>query len=513
VHDLGARPAEQLPAMACGGVALLDYDGDGRLDVYCVQAGPFPPGLEQACADRLYRNRGDGTFEDVTESSGLGALPGGYGHGVSVGDIDGDGDPDLFVTRWRSYALYCNRGDGTFEDVTNPAGLGGDRDWPTSAAWADLDNDGDLDLYVCHYLAWDANHPQTCRSPSTSRPITCDPRHFPALSDHIFRNDDGHFVDVTSEAGIAEGAGRGLGVVAADLDDDGRVDLFVANDTTANYLFRNLGGFRFEEVAHVAGVAANAEGGYQAGMGVGCGDLDGDGRMDLAVTNFLGESTTYYRNLGGGQFADTTAAVGLAAPSRYLLGFGIAVLDANNDSRADLLTANGHVADERPEVPYAMPAQLLIGGPSGRLRDVTARAGAPFSIDHLGRGLAIGDLDNDGRVDALVLAQGEPLVYLRNQTPGGHSLMLELEGTASNRDAVGARVAVTAGGRTQVVQHFGGGSFQSAGDPRLHFGIGEALRCELVEVRWPSGRVEQLRDLEADRSYLLREAVATPRVR
>lgn len=312
-------------------------------------------------------------------------------------------------------------------------------------------------------------------------------------------------MDVTEKAGIVDRDGRGLGVVAADLDGDNRVDLCVANDTTANYLFRNKGGLAFEEVGHPSGVAANATGGYQAGMGVACGDLDGDGRPDLAVTNFFGESTTYYKNLGAGLFADRTAAVGLAAPSRYLLGFGVAFLDADDDGRADLLTANGHVVDERPEAPYAMPLQLLVGGPGGRLVDVTARAGAPFSAPHLGRALAVGDLDNDGKVDAVVVAQGEPLVVLRNRTGGGHSLTLRLEGTASNRDAVGARVTITAGGRTQVAQRLGGGSFQSAGDPRVRFGLGAATRVDSVEVRWPSGRIDRYRGLEADRGDHLRE--------
>jgi hypothetical protein len=513
IHDPGAHPSGQLPAMSCGGVALLDYDGDGRLDVYCVQAAPFPPEAGRPCADRLFRNLGDGTFEDVTTSSGIAALHGGYGHGAAVGDVDNDGHPDLFVTRWGAYALYHNRGDGTFEDITDTAGLGGDRDWPTSAAFADLDGDGDLDLYVCHYLTWDADHPQSCRSPSTGRPITCDPRHFAALPDHVFRNDGGHFTDATSEAGIVDQDGRGLGVVAADLDDDGRVDLFVANDTSANYLFRNLGGFRFEEVGHVTGVAANAEGGYQAGMGVACGDLDGDGLMDLAVTNFFGESTTYFRNLGAGLFADHTATIGLAGPSRYLLGFGIAIFDANNDGRLDILTVNGHVADERPEVPYAMPMQLLMGGPAGRVSDASSQAGAPFAAEHLGRALAVGDLNEDGKADAVVVAQSEPLVYLQNQTRSGHSLTLELEGVDSNRDAVGARVTITASGRTQVAQRVGGGSFQSASDPRVRFGLGEATRVESVEVHWPSGRVDRYRDFEADHNYPLRENAANGAVR
>jgi len=232
------------------------------------------------------------------------------GHGVAVGDFDNDGHPDLFVTRWRAYALYRNKGDGTFEDVTIPAGFGGDRDWPTSAAFADLDGDGDLDLYVCHYLRWDEHDRRPCADPSDPARYNCNPRDFPALPDHIFRNDGGRFVDVTAESGIVDRDGRGLGVVAADLDGDGLIDLFVANDTTANYLFKNLGGFRFAESAELAGVAANGQGGYQAGMGVTCGDLDGDGQPDLAVTNFYGESTTLFRNLGAGNFADHTARSG-----------------------------------------------------------------------------------------------------------------------------------------------------------------------------------------------------------
>jgi hypothetical protein len=493
--------------MSSGGVGLLDYDGDGRLDVYCIQGGTFPPDAARPSrGDRLFRNRGDGTFEDATERSGIARMAGGYGHGVAVGDIDNDGHPDLFLTRWRSYALYRNRGDGTFEDVTESWDLGGDRDWPTSAAFADLDGDGDLDLYVCHYAVWDAAHPRLCRDETSRAYITCDPHLVKALPDHLFRNDRGRFVDVTDAAGIVDRDGRGLGVVIADLDEDGRVDLFVANDGTANYLFRNLGGLRFEELGHLAGVAANAEGGYQAGMGVACGDLDGDGWPDLAVTNFFGEATSFYRNLGDGLFGDRTAAVGLGAASRYLLGFGIAIFDADDDGWLDLLTANGHVNDVRPEAPYAMPMQLMLGvANAGRLVDVSEAAGSPFRVPHLGRGLATGDLDNDGRLDALLVAQNEPLVYLHNRTEGGHSLTLRLEGTTSNRDAVGARVSVVAGGRRRVGQRVGGGSFQSSSDPRLHFGLGASRLVDRVEVRWPSGRVDRHADLRADAAYLLRE--------
>ncbi len=316
---------------------------------------------------------------------------------------------------------------------------------------------------------------------------------------------------MTSEAGITDRDGRGLGVVAADIDEDGKVDLFVANDGTANFLFRNRGGMHFEEAGHESGLAAAGGGGYRAGMGIARGDLDGDGLLDLAVTNFFGESTTFYQALGAGLFTDRTAAIGLDAPSRYRLGFGVAFLDADDDGRLDLLTANGHIADERPEIPYAMPAQLMLGGANGRLTDVSAAAGPPFQVPRLGRGLAVGDLDNDGRLDAILVGHEGPVAYFHNMGPGGHSITIRLEGSKSNRDAVGARVSVKAGGRLLVADRFGGGSYQSASDPRLHFGLAGATKVEDVEVRWPSGRVDHYRGLAADAGYHIREGDPTPR--
>ena len=295
----------------------------------------------------------------------------------------------MFITRWRAYALYRNLGDGSFQDVTAAAGLGGDRDWPTSAAFADLDGDGDLDLYVCHYLQWDAEHPQLCWDEEKQRRSYCAPQKFRHLPDHLFRNDGGRFVDVTERAGIKDWHGQGLGVVAIDLDDDGRLDLFVANDQSPNYLFHNLGNMKFEEVGESSGLAGNANGGFQAGMGVACGDLDGDGRADLGVTNFYNESMTFYHNLGGGLFADHTAEIGLAVPTRYRLGFGTSFVDVNNDGYLDVAIANGHIDDFRPEIPYAMPAQLLVGSEGGKLTDVSNRAGSPWQVPRVGRGLAV----------------------------------------------------------------------------------------------------------------------------
>ncbi len=422
VFDNGRTSQHLLPETMSGGVAVLDYDGDGWLDVYCVQGGLFParPGEETARAepgDRLFRNRGDGTFEDASDSTGIAAIARGleYGMGVAVGDYDNDGHPDLFLTRLYRYVLLRNRGDGTFEDVTGRSGLAGIRDNPTSAAFADLDNDGDLDLYVCHYIRWDPRHPATCRDERWGT-FYCDPAKYERAADHVFRNDGGRFVDVTERAGFTDLEGRGLGVVAADLDDDNRIDLYVANDGSANFLFRNRGGFQFEETALTAGVAGSAEGGYQAGMGVVAADLDGDGRLDLMVTNLYGEGTTLHQNLGQCLFADRSAASGILMATRYLLGFGISVFDAGNDGRPDVVITNGNVNDFRPLYPFAMPTRLYEGRPGGRLVDVSDQSGPPWSVPRLGRGLASGDLDNDGRVNFLVMAQDGPLAYFHNRT-------------------------------------------------------------------------------------------------
>jgi tetratricopeptide (TPR) repeat protein len=527
IHENGGATGRLIPPVtASGGVGLIDFDSDGWLDVYLVQGGVFPPrgasfqasgeghgqDARATNGDRLFRNRGGGRFEDVSQRAGISGFPGGYGHGVAAGDYDNDGHPDLFVTRWRSYALYRNRGDGTYEDMTVRAGLGGDRDWPTSAAFADLDGDGDLDLYVCHYMKWDERETRTCADKKDPTVYRCLPLDFEPLPDHLFRNDRGRFVDVTSVSGIVDRDGRGLGVVAADLDGDGRIDLFVANDMTANFYFRNLGGMRFEESALTAGLAGNATGSYQAGMGVACGDLDGDGLIDLAVTNFYNESTTFFRNFGQGFFGDQTAAIGLAGPSRYVLGFGTAFLDADNDGWLDLITANGHVHDGRPQFPWKMPVQLFRNDGRGRVADVTRQSGPAFQVPRMGRGLAAGDLDHDGRTDVVIVSQNEPVALFHNEADAGRFVALRLEGTASNRDAVGAVVTVHGGGRARVAHRLGGGSYQSAGDPRLHFGLGAAQQIDRVDVRWPSGRVDHYADLAADAGYLIREGdpVARP---
>lgn len=509
--DNGQTPQRQLPETMTGGVGLLDYDGDGWLDVYAVQGGLLAAPASARIGDRLFRNNRDGTFTDVSQQSRIATFQGGFGLGVTVGDYDNDGDPDLFVTRLQSYALYRNNGNGTFEDVTAASGLAGVRDNPTSAAFADLDADGDLDLYVCHYMRYDPKNPRLCLSDKGTY-FYCDPGKVDPAPDHVFRNDGGRFVDVTAEAGFVDPGGRGLGVVAIDVDNDHKIDLFVANDGTANYLFHNLGGFKFEEVGKLSGVDSSETGAFKAGMGVAAADLDDDGLPELMVTNFYGEGTTLYKNLGKLLFTDRSAASGLGGSTRYRLGFGMAPLDFDNDGRTDIMIVNGHVNDNRPSYPYAMPAQLFAGKPNGRLVDVSAQGGPPWKEPHVGRGLAVGDLDNDGRVDAVVLSQNEPLAYFHNRTNAAHFVTLRLDGgKRSNRDAIGATVTVHAAGKRQILQRFGGGSYQSAGDLRVHVGLGSSERIESVEVRWPSGIVDTYRDLLADTGYLLCEGDATAR--
>jgi enediyne biosynthesis protein E4 len=523
VFDKGRTPTRPIHETISGGVGLIDFDGDGWLDVYCVQGGavspqdlpagvPVPESEGPKPGDVLFRNQGDGTFREVTRDAGIDRLAWGrgYGMGVAVGDYDNDGHPDIFITRLRRYDLFRNRGDGTFDDVTERAGLAGVRENPTSAAFADLDGDGDLDLYVCHYVRLDTQPPPLCKN-ERGEYTYCDPAKFERAADHVFRNDRGHFVDVTEEAGFTDRDGRGLGVVAADLDDDNRIDLYVANDGTANFLFRNLGGFRFEEVGLMAGVAASAQGGFQAGMGVASADIDGDGRFDLMVTNLYLEGTTLYQNLGQGMFADRSATSGILAATRYSLGFGIAVFDAANDGRLDVAIANGNVNDLRPFYPFAMPSRLYEGRSGGRLVDVSDHSGQPWAVPRLGRGLAAGDLDNDGRIDLLVVAQDDPLAYFHNRTEGAlHFVTFRLEGTGSNRDGVGARVVVATASGRQVAQRVGGGSYLSACDGRLHFGLGASRSIDSVEVRWPSGRFDRWTKIAADTGYLLREGDKAP---
>jgi hypothetical protein len=489
--ETGARGQHDLPEIMGGGVALFDADGDGRLDIYLCNGGPIddPPGGKKADPPcRLYRNRGGWQFEDITERAGA---PGpSYAMGAAVGDYDGDGRSDLFVTGWRDQRLYRNRGGGRFEDVTRRAGLSSDL-WSTSAAFADLDGDGDLDLYVATYVDFPAKSAPFCAAPDGRRDY-CGPEDLPAQPDRLYRNNgDGTFTEVSRTAGIDLPEGRGLGVLVADLTGDHRPDVYVANDSSPCWLFANRGGLNFEEIGEVAGVARDGQGEVLSGMGVALGDLDGDGLLDLVVTNFYDRSTIAFRAQGRprGVYRDGSSWLGLAAATRHVLGFGVALVDFDGDGGVDLLQTNGHVLDRaRLGTPFAMrPTLLRNTGPP--LQAVSESAGAWFGRPALGRGLAVGDLDGDGRPDVVAAALDAPAALLRNVAEGGHFVNLELLDRAG-RPAVGARVRVTAGGRIQVGALTGGGSYLAASEPRVRFGLGRARGVDRVDVDWPWGSSE-----------------------
>jgi enediyne biosynthesis protein E4 len=488
--DNGSRAKHDLPEIMGGGVALFDADGDGKLDIYFCNGGPISAssGNKPDPPCRLYRNRGEWHFEDITSQANA---PGpSYAMGAAVGDYDGDGRTDLFVTGWRDQRLYRNLGGGRFLDVTQHVGLASSL-WSTSAAFADLDGDGDLDLYVATYLEYDPESPPYCAAPDGRRDY-CGPEDFPAQPDRLYRNNgDGTFTNVSRLAGIDRPEGRGLGVLIAELTGDNRPDIYVANDGTPCWLFANQGNLRFAEVAEAAGVARDGQGQALAGMGVALGDLDGDGRSDLVVTNFLNRSTVAFQAQPSTKrtYRDKSSWLGLTAATRDVLGFGVALADFDGDGRVDLIQANGHVLDRaRLGIPFAMRPTILRNSGT-QLIDVSATAGSWFARPILGRGMAVGDLDGDGQPDVVVNVLDAPAALLRNTSVGGRFLNLEIFDRAG-RPALGARVRVTSGGRTQVGELVPGGSYLSASEHHLCVGLGMADAVDHVEVDWPWGQTE-----------------------
>lgn len=503
-----------------GGVALIDYDGDGWLDIFFVNGckQPVNPAdFTHTC--KLMRNGGDGTFSDMTPAAGVGHN--GYGQGCAVGDFDNDGFDDLYVTCVGSNVLYHNNGDGTIRAVTSEAGVDCPL-WSTGAAFGDFDRDGDLDLFVANYVDFDPKTAPSCGDPHTGQRSYCGPNSFGPLPDVLFENNgDGTFSDVSTAAGInlPDGGPRpeskGLGVQVADLDHDGWLDIFVANDQTPNFLFHNAGGLKFREVGMAQGVALTGEGATTATMGVACGDYDADGRLDLFTTNFYLEGSTLYRNLGQPGFRDVTATAGLAAITRGVLGWGTGFIDFDNDGWLDLFASNGHVQrDVAGVVPYAMPAQVFRNTGQGILADVSSQAG-PYFIEHWnGRGAAFGDIDNDGDTDIVVVHHHQPAAILRNDTLGqGHYLRLKLIGLQSDRNALGAKVIVTFDGSEidrveskQLVRHVSvSGSYLSSSDARLLIGLGTDRSASRFEVRWNTGRLQYRFGSAPNREVVLRE--------
>lgn len=508
LHERGATPEHQLPETMGSGLAWLDYDADGRMDLYVVQSGKFPPRGEPAANDRLYRNRGDGTFEDVSLRAGI--RDGAYGMGAIGADYDNDGRTDLFVTNFGRNLLYRNRGDGTFEDVTTKAGVAGSG-WSTSAAFSDFDGDGWLDLFVVRYLDYSVEKNLFCGDVARGRREYCHPSLYPPVSNLVYRNGgNGTFTDVTSTSGVSAALGKGLGVVVSDLDADGRPDVYVANDTTMNFVFRNLGGMRFEDVSLISGAGVNAAGRALGGMGVEAGDLDGDGLPDLVVANFEAELNSFYRNLGSAVFEDLSGSSGFGTPAFNFSGFGLNLLDADGDGGLDAFIANGHVLEvpRMQGVTYAERPFLMWNAGKGKFTE--KGCGDPFRRELVGRGSAVADYDDDGDPDIAVSNSGGPLQLLRNDGARPGWIGFLLKGSRSNRQGVGARVALETEKGTQVRELQAGSSYLSSDDPRLLFGLGGAKTIRRAEFRWPSGAVQTVTDAKAGRYQLVEEPSSPP---
>jgi hypothetical protein len=502
----GATPEKHQIETMPGGVAMFDYDGDGLPDLYFTN-GARQPKLDRPDAswhNRLYRNSGGWKFQDVTEKAGVAAS--GYTFGVAAADFDNDGLPDLFVAGMPRSFLYRNRGDGTFEDVTEQAGVANRQQWPISAAWFDYDNDGRLDLFVANYVRWDPGAEPFCGDSVAKRYRTwCHPKYYTGLPNTLFRNEgNGRFRDVSAETGIAQHVGKGMGAAIADYDSDGDLDIFVANDTVPNFLFRN-DGRRFTEVAFPAGVACNDDGRALSSMGVDFRDVDNDGREDLFVTALANETFPWYRNLGKGLFLDLTYPSRIGAATLPLSGWSNAIVDFDNDGWKDLFAANGDVQDNTEMFSSRASRQqnlVLLNGGKGSFRP------AMFGNPALHRGAAFGDLDNDGRVDAVVTRLGEAPVLLRNVSTDRNWMGFRLRGTRSNRSAIGTVVSISAGGINQMNRVTSAVGYASSSDLRVHFGLGSSAQADSVEIRWPSGAVQRLGAMRAGR-YIDAEESAT----
>lgn len=503
-HNRGAYGGKLLPETLGSGCAFLDYDADGWQDILLVNGMDWPGHSRQRSTLRLYRNNRNGTFSDVTRRAGLDIEL--YGMGVAVGDWNNDGFPDVLVTCVGQNRLFRNTGNGTFVDVTRSSGLSGRTGFSTSALWFDFDKDGLLDLFVCNYVKWSAEHDVFCSLDGKQKSY-CTPEAYRGDTCWLFRNrGNGTFEDVTATSGIFDTSSKSLGVAMLDDNQDGWPDLFVTNDTQPNKLYRNQRDGTFKEVALEAGVAFGAEGKARAGMGVDAGDFDNSGRTSLAITNFDNEMIGLYRSMGRGLYEDVAMKAGVGAPSRSTLGFGCVFVDVDLDGALDLVVSNGHIDETvrniRGNVGYAQPPQLFLNQGNGTFRNVAAAAGDVFAQPRVGRGLAYGDFDRDGDLDLLVTTNGGPAWLFRNdQLAGNRSIRFRLVGTKSNRDGIGASVGIVSAGSSQTRVVKGGSSYLSQSELPLTFGLGKRDRVDRVVVNWPSGRTEEFTNLMAGRSY------------
>jgi hypothetical protein len=499
-HTNAASGQKFLLETMAPGCAFFDFDGDGYLDIYFVN-GDILPGFQskKPLSNALYRNNRDGTFTEVTDKAGVRGH--GYGMGVVAGDYNNDGLQELFVTNFGSSILYRNNGDGTFTDVTAAAGLN-NRAWGSSAAFFDYDNDGFLDLFVCNYV--DFSLDRNVRCGSAERGLSyCSPENYEGTPCALYHNNgDGTFTDVTASSGIGGFKCKALGVVTADFTGNGYQDIYVANDRIENMLFLNKGNGIFEEAGALSGAAYTSNGRAQSGMGVTTADYDGDGRLDIVVTNLSLEGYSVFHNEGAAYFTDVSFPSGVGAPSIKLTGWGVAFFDFDNDGREDLIAVNGHAMDNvslaSPDLTYPQP-MLLLENRGGHFKDVTGEHGAALSVPRPSRGLAIGDYDNDGNLDVLVCNCNGAPVLLRNEgNATNHWLKIQPIGRKCNRDGIGVKVWLTAGGVTQMKELTGGGSYLSSSDRRLHFGLGENRSAASIRVRWPNGVEQKMQNVPGD---------------
>ena len=496
------------------GVAFLDYDEDGWLDVYLTNGSRiegFPTGQEPT--GHLFHNNRDGTFTDVTASSGL-AHPG-WQTGVCVGDFDNDGHEDILLTYWGQNRLYHNNGDGTFTDVTVRAGLKQSRTrWGAGCNFLDYDKDGKLDIFVANYVEFD---PRDATGPGASKdcqwkgmPVLCGPRGLLPGRNVLYHNSgDGTFADVSESSGIAKSTGDAIGSVSFDFDNDGWPDIYVANDSTPSELYHNNHNGTFSEIAQDVGAAFSADGDVQGGMGLAVGDYDADGWLDIFKTNFSDDTPNLYHNIGGGKFDDVVFSAGLGTLTSFV-GWGAGFVDVDNDGWLDLLYVNGHVYPEvdryKMDSAYRQPRVLYRNLGTGRFENVSSRAGPAFSERFSSRGAAFGDFNNDGLIDVVIANMNDkPSLWLNDTANSNHAILLSLTGTRSNRSAIGARVRVLTGGHSQIAEVHSGDSVMSMSDLRLHFGLGNASRVDAIEISWPSGLLERLRDLPVDQIIFLKE--------
>lgn len=499
-HDNAKSADKHLPETVGAGCAFLDFDNDGWMDIYLLNSGPAPfYNPKRANGNALYRNRGDGSFEDVTEEAGVAG--GQFGMGVAVADYDRDGWQDLYVTSYGRNLLYRNNGDGTFSDVAAKAGVAL-KGWFTHAVWFDADGDGDSDLFVSSFVEYNAAENRFCGDPAGTRQHYCIPRVFKPTPSVLFRNNgDGTFTDISKVSGIASVQGKAFASVATDINNDGRLDLFVANDTVANFLFVNRGDARFEEIGLIAGVAYSESGMPRSGMGVDAADIDGDGLQDLFVANIDQEMFSLYRNNGGNDFTDHSDEIRQA--TRLLSGWGLRFFDYDNDGDPDLLLANGHPDDlidvVKPLVTYR-ERMLLFSNTGGKFKNLSDSAGPVFRESFPARGLATGDIDNDGDLDVLISNNGDAPLLLRNE--GGNRngwIGLELKGIRSESSGTGAVITWEAGGVRRSRLKTAGGSYLSTHDPREILGLGSSKDAAFIEVQWPSGRRDRLENVKGRR--------------